>query len=255
MKKLAEKVAIVTGAGSGIGQGIALEFFRQGAKLALLDINLNALQDTVKQIGSSAENCIIIQGDVSNFSDVKNFIERVISTFGKVDILVNNAGIYKMLTLLETKDTDWEETITINLRGPFLLIREVVPHMLKNKGGKIINISSSAALRAFPNSVAYTASKGGLLALGRQLAVELGPQQITVNTICPGVIRTPILDKELLGNPEMKKVLESCHPIGRLGTPADVAHCCVYLASEEANLISGTIISVDGAWVCTYRGM
>jgi len=190
---------------------------------------------------------------VEDLDQIKNFIEKTIDAFGRIDILVNNAGIYKLLDLQGTSDEDWMETIAINLTGPFMMIRECLNYLKKNKQSKIINISSSAALNAFPNSTAYTASKGGLLAMSRQLAMELAPHQINVNVICPGVIQTPILG-DLMSDPETKEALENCQPIGRIGTPEDIALCCVYLAADESNLVTGACIAVDGGWSTTIRG-
>lgn len=257
MERLKNKVAIITGAATGIGRGIALRFHEEGAKIAILDINMDGMKETMKLMGAKEKDVLLIKGDIRVLSEIKAFVKQVGTTFGTIDILVNNAGTCHDMSkggVLSTTNDAWDDTIAVDLTGPFRLIQEVVPYMIKQNKGKIVNIASTAAIRAVSGQTAYTAAKGGLLTLGMMLADELGEHQININTICPGSIVTPLITALAFKDEVLKKQWESNQPMGRLGQPLDIANCALFLASEESDYISGVSISVDGGWVVRPEG-
>ncbi|NYT00375.1 MAG: 3-oxoacyl-ACP reductase FabG [Methanocellales archaeon] len=242
------KVAIVTGAGSGIGRGIALRFAKEGADIVIPDLNLEGAQNTAKEIEALGRNSLVIKMDVSNSSDVDRMVTETINNFGKIDILVNNAGIFIQKPLLETTEADWDKVLDINLKGAFLCSKRVVKEMLKRGGGKIINLASVAGQVGFANSSAYCASKGGVINLTREMALELAPKNINVNAIGPGSIETP-MTREMLADPAIKQMLLGVTPFGRIGQPEDIANAASFLASGESNFVNGITLFVDGGWL------
>jgi NAD(P)-dependent dehydrogenase (short-subunit alcohol dehydrogenase family) len=237
-----DKVCIVTGAGSGIGREIAFHFAREGAKVVIVDVNLSAAQATHETISSLKGTSLVIKIDVSCGEDVKKLVKEVVRKLGKINILVNNAGIIVRSSILETSEEDWERVMAVDLRGVYLCTKYVVPEIIKQGGGKIINISSLTGMIGM-TAPAYTAAKGGVISLTRILAGELAPYGINVNAVCPGFIATPISEKVLsrLGDMIKKRI-----PGGRYGRPEDVACVVLFLASNEADYITGIILPVDG---------
>lgn len=241
---LSGKVAIVTGAARGIGEGIAIELAKSGANVVVSDIISG--ENTVKKIKGLGRKSIYIKTDVSNESDVKNLIDETMKKFGKIDILVNNAGIYRAAPTITVSEEDWEKTIHIDLKGVFLCCREALKHM--KRGASIINISSIAGISGFNQSAAYCAAKGGVRMLTKSLAVEFGSKGIRVNSVHPGVIETP-MTSGLLKDKKMMNAQIARVPLGRIGKPVDIAGPVVFLASDAASYITGEELVADGGWI------
>ena len=236
------KVAIVTGASQGIGEGIAIELARYGANVVVSDI-LDG-ESTVKKVKALKRESIYVKTDVSKENEVKNMINETIRKFKKIDILVNNAGIYANSPTVNTSEEEWSKIIHVDLKGVFLCSREVLKHM--KKGGSIVNISSIAAMVGFPRAAAYCAAKGGVRSLTKSLAVEFGGKGIRVNSIHPGVIDTPMTKG--LKDSKMEKMTLSKVPLNRIGKPLDIANAVVFLSSDAASYITGEELVVDGGW-------
>lgn len=246
--RLKGKVAIVTGGGTGIGKAIALEFVKEGAKVAITGRRSNKLQEVVDTIKKSGGEAIAITGDVSKPSDVDRIVKTTVDTYKRLDILVNCAGVLFSAELAHHTEKIWDETIDINLKGSFLCIQRAVPEMLKQGKGKIINISSIAGQIGFPNSVAYCASKGGIMGMTKALAMELAPLKINVNDLAPGDTETP-LNEHLLKDPEYLRGRVENTPYGRVGKVSDIAPGAVYLASDESDFVNGITLTIDGGLI------
>jgi len=247
--RLKGKVAIVTGASRGIGGAIARRFAREGAKV-VINYNRSRSQAAklLKEIQADGGEAVIVKADVSVPADVKRLVKRAVEAYGRVDILVNNAGVHYERTFLDAADDTWDRTIDTNLKGAYLCSREVAPMMLAQKGGKIINISSNSGAY-HPSAmrlVEYTASKAGMNGLTKALALKLGPY-VTVNAILPGRIVT---DMTSGASPEEVEAVIEETPLKRLGLPDEVANAAVYLASDEADFVTGELHMVSGG-----RGM
>ncbi len=245
--RLREKVAIVTGAATGIGQAIALALANEGASVAIDYVGKGTLGDvTLKSITSANGRAICIEADVSEPAQVQNLIDQTVNTFGQLDILVNNAGIEFKQPFVDFPLDRWQKVMAVNLTGPFLCAQVAARQMIKQgKGGRIINISSVHEDLPMPTNAPYCASKGGLRMLMRTIAVELAPHKITVNNIGPGAIYTPI-DKDIEADPNAEKQLMAEIPLGRWGRPEEVAELAVYLASDAAGYITGSTHFIDG---------
>lgn len=242
--RLQGKVAIITGAGQGIGLGIARAFAREGARIALWDFNPVALEKALAetlQSGAEAVACLL---DVSCKKQVDNAVEKVKEQWGAVDILVNNAGIYEVLPVEEISEGQWDRVLAVNLKGAFLCCQAAIPHLKSQGGGRIINMASSAGkVGGSAAGVHYSVSKAGVICLSKQLARELGPYNITVNAVAPGRVDTPIIR---IVSHEENEAFRLRTPLGRLGTPEDIANAVVFLASQEASFITGEILDVNG---------
>lgn len=251
--KLEGKTAIVTGSRRGIGFGIAKAMAHAGAEVVISDIDLKDCELAVQEIESAGGRGLAVECDVSSREQVENLVKETINAYGKVDILVNNAGIARFKPFLEMTEEEWDQTIDINLKGSFLCAQAVARDMVKRNWGRIINISSVACGQvgiAYPNLAHYVASKGGMAGLTEALALELSPMGINVNSIGPGVIGTEMA-KPLEEAGAVDALLESRVPKGRVGTPEDIGHLAVFLASEESDYITGAMIFIDGGWLTT----
>lgn len=236
-------VAIVTGAAGGIGAGIAETFCAEGARVMITDCQAEPLAQLARRLGKS---CTSFPADISRSADVGNLVKTTLNTLGGLHVLVNNAAAYEGDgTLLAVPEEIWDHVMAVNLKGPWLCMRHAVPAMRAAGGGSIVNIGSVNGSFGL-NLTAYSASKGGLAALTRIAAVELGVHAIRVNTICPGTIMTPNSQKVYAERPGLEQAVTAMYPIGHLGSIDDVAKCAVYLASNESRFVTGTTIAVDG---------
>jgi NAD(P)-dependent dehydrogenase (short-subunit alcohol dehydrogenase family) len=243
--KLKGRAALVTGAGRGVGKGIALELARAGCRVAVnYQSSPDLAEETVAEIRAIGGEAFSIKGDVGAASDVREMIAGTVSRFGGLDVLVNNAGVQTWKPFLEVSETDWDQVINTNLKGCFLCSQAAALHMKDHGGGAIMNIGSGCNKLPFPNLVAYTASKGGIEMLTKVAAVELGRYGIRVNCIAPGAIE---IERTRLENGDYARLWGEITPLGRVGTPADVGRAVVFLASDESSFVSGQTIYVDGA--------
>jgi len=241
--RLKDKVAVVTGGGSGMGRAIALEFIRQGAAVMVADINVDAARETAKAAGDRAA---AVRTDVTKKSDAIEMAKRTIERFGRIDILVNNAGLRCIKPFLDHTEEDWHRMLDINLTGHFFCSQAVVPNMLANGGGRVINVASIAAHTGRPDRVAYCAAKAGVLGLTRAMAMDLRGRNICVTAITPGSIATP-LNSEAATSKTTDWGSETV--AGRWGQPEDIANAAVFLASDESSYITGSEICVEGGWL------
>jgi len=240
------KVAIVTGGGSGIGLASARALGREGASVAIFDRDAESAKQTADELMVQGWEAIALEVDVSSEEDVRVGIARTSAKFGHIDILQNNAGIAVRHPITEQDEPGWDKCLAVNLKGVFLCSKHVIPHML-NGGGSIINMSSVTGIVGVRNRSAYSASKGAIVALTRNMALDYARFQIRVNCVCPGFTRTPLI-KGLLVDPERERRLVATHPLGRLGTPEDIANAIVFLASDLSSWITGQALVVDGGF-------
>lgn len=250
MAELKGKVVIVTGAASGIGRSTALEFGKEGAKVVVADIQAEESANTVQMIKNKGGEALFVKCDVSKVDDIQNLVKQTIAAYGKLDCAVNSAGIGGMgESLQELSENAWERVNDINLKGVFLCCKYEIEEMLKGGGGAIVNIASGAALRyAIPSNFAYPASKAGVMTFSKQLAFAFIKQNIRVNSVLPGMIRTPILGGMENSEEFVKGFVAPLQPIGRLGEPEEVANAAVWLCSEKASFVTGVALPVDGGW-------
>ena len=241
--KLKGKVAIVTGAAQGIGRGIALALAKEGAKVVVSDIS-DKIADAVREIESLGSEALAVRANVADSRETREMAKAAVKKFGRIDILVNNAGIYPFKLLVEMKEEEWDKVIGINLKGVFNCTKAVLPKMIEQKSGNIVNISSIAgAVIGYANLVHYSASKGGVLGFTRAAALELAQYGIRVNAIAPGLIETP--GTKVLGEEALKQI-EQTIPQKRAGQPEDIANLVVFLASDDSSYITGQLIVADG---------
>jgi glucose 1-dehydrogenase len=252
--RLAGKVAIITGSGSGIGQAIAERFAREGASIVVDYRNhVDQANETRAKIEAAGAKAIMVPADVSKIEDCANLIAQTWQQLGGCDILVNNAGIEKHGAFLDVTEADYDAVLNVNLKGAFFLTQEFVKRLRDAKRpGAVINVSSVHEDMVFPNFSTYCVSKGGMRMLMRDLAVELGPLGITVNNIAPGAINTPINASLLADKPKLNALLENI-PLGRLGVPEDVAGVALFLASADGAYVTGSTYFVDGGLIRNYH--
>lgn len=251
MFSLKDKVAIVTGARRGIGRGIALSLAKAGADVVVSDVSQEDCQKVVEEIEGLGRKSLAAKCDVTKKSEVEEMVKKTVEEFGKVDILVNNAGVAGMKPFLEMTEEDWDRVLDINLKGQFLCAQAAAKEMVRQKWGRIVNIASIAVGQmgvGFAQSAHYCASKGGVTAMTEAMAVEFAPLGINVNTIGPGVIETAMTE-DFLADEKMRQWLLSRIPKGRFGQVEDVAAAAVFLASDEADYITGATLFVDGGWL------
>jgi len=247
--RLKNKIAIVTGAAMGIGKGIARVFANEGAKVAIVDINEAEGRKTCTEIREAGGEAIFIRADVSNEQEIREMVKEVIAHYQALHILVNNAGIGVYKNILETSSEEWDRCLGVNLKGVFLCSKYSVPYIINSGGGSIINIASVHAVATTANTAPYAASKGGVLALTRNMAIDLAKYNIRVNAICPGWVYTPLIENifKSSGDSEaMRKRITERQLLKRLGTPEDIGYAALYLASDEASFVTGTALFVDG---------
>jgi NAD(P)-dependent dehydrogenase (short-subunit alcohol dehydrogenase family) len=248
--KLKGKTALITGAGSGIGQGTAVLFAREGAAVAVNDINLESAEGTARAIQQSGGTAIAIKADVADEKEVLSMVNRVIRELGGVNILINNAGIGGGGPVLESSVETWDRVNAVILRGAYLCSREAGRWMVKQNSGKVVNISSIAAMRFRANMSAYASAKAGIINFTRALALEWAPYRINVNCIIPGGIRTPMTQKLL--DTFTPQQIRDYIPLGRIGEPEDIAKAALFLVSDDAGFITGAALPVDGGELVRY---
>jgi NAD(P)-dependent dehydrogenase (short-subunit alcohol dehydrogenase family) len=252
--RLANKVALVTGAGTGIGRATVMLFAQEGARVVAQDVNADTAQETVQLIKQAGGEAVSMGGDVTFSAEAETIVKKAVDTYGRLDVLFNNAGIWRGGTILDISEEDWDRTMSVNVKGIYLVSRYAVQQMMRQESGSIINAASVAALRGSPMSAAYHASKGAVLLLTKCMAVDFGRYGIRVNCICPGIIDTQMADQLLtyrsLGDDDRKQALletyEARHPVGRFGQPGEVAKVVLFLASDESSFVTGAAWSVDG---------
>lgn len=245
--RLKDKVAIITGGGTGIGEATARLFTQQGAKVIIMGRRKDLLEKTAREIGERGGEITAIPGDVRKSSDCTAVVKETLNKYGKLDILVNNAGIARWGNALESTEELWDTVLDTNLKGLFFMTQSALAEMKKKKRGVIVNISSILGLIAMPDSAAYNASKGGVVMFTKSVAIEYAREGIRCNCICPGGVDTDML-REDTGTEEGRRAMNEMHPMGRMGEPIDIANAILFLASEESSWITGTVLPVDGGY-------
>lgn len=255
MFKLDNKVALVTGAGSGIGREIALLYAKQGAQVVVADVNMDAAGIVVGEITGDGGKATAQRMNVADEGEVQAAISAVVEQHGRLDILVNNAGISQVGNLLETSSDEFDRVMSVNLKGVFLCSKYAVAQMVAQEpaGGVLVNIASVAGMIAVDRRAAYGTSKGGVIALTRSIAMDFVGQGIRANAICPGTVHTPFVEGFLQRNyagkeDEMRQQLHARQPVGRMGEPNEIAYAALYLASDEAAFVTGSSLVIDGGW-------
>ncbi len=240
------KVAIVTGAGTGIGRAISFLFAREGAKVAVTDIDVGAAEATVAEIVETGGSALAIEADVTEAVGVENMMRATVTTYGHLDVLINNAGVGTDGDVVELPEKEWQRILDVNLKGVFLCCKYAIPAMKKSGGGSIVNIASTAAFVGGSVSCVYPASKAGVVALSKSTALRYAHNNIRVNCVCPGHVDTALT--YTLKDPEVKAALIRKYPLGRLGAPEEIANAVLFIASDEASFITGTELIVDGGY-------
>lgn len=244
------KVALVTGGASGIGRATSLAFAHGGAWVAVSDVNEDGGQNTVHMIQEAGGEALFFKCDVGSVESVNTMMTNIVKNMGRVDYAFNNAGIEGVSAdTVQCSEENWDRIIDINLRGVWLCMKHEISLMIKNGGGAIVNCSSIAGLVGFQGSPAYVASKHGILGLTKTAALEFAKQNVRVNAICPGVIQTPMIDRVTSKNISLQKQLMDSEPIGRLGTPDEIASAALWLCSDQSSFVTGHSLVVDGGWV------
>ena len=250
MGQLDGKVALITGAGSGIGRASALAFAREGAKVAVADIVVEGGEETVRMVKEAGGEAFFIKVDVSNAAEVEAMVNAVVDTYGRIDCAYNNAGIEGRLASTDEYPEDvFDKVIDINLTGVWLCMKYELPHMLKQGSGAIVNTASGAGLIGVAGMSAYVASKHGVVGLTKTAALEYAKSGIRVNSVCPGLIQTPMVERITADQPQLGEALVAAEPVGRTGKPEEIAESVVWLSSDAASFVTGHAMSVDGGFV------
>ena len=242
--RLSGKIALISGGGSGIGRGIAVAFALEGARIVIAGRTRDKLDRVAQEIGA---NCMVARADTGNSRDIETLVEATANQFGKIHVLVNNAAVLLPGTAESHTAQEWEQSFNINVRGVWQLSRAVLPHLRAAGGGSIINIASILSLVAARNRVAYTATKGAVLAMTRAMALDHASENIRVNCICPGIVDTEMVARFSLDENARRQRI-AMHPLGRFGQPEDIAQAAVFLASDESSWITGAAFPVDGGY-------
>ena len=250
MTMMEGKVALVTGAGAGIGRSTAILFAQKGARVTVSDIVSEGGEETVRLIREAGGEAIFVQTDASKSADIQSMVQTTVKQFGRLDFAANNAGVNGPITsLIDCTEEDWDKVMGINLKGVWLCMKYEIPEMLKSGGGAIVNTASMAGLVGFPYQTSYVSSKHGVIGLTRTAALDFGKQGIRVNAVCPGVIHTTMVQSLIDNIPEVIDTLNNQAPVGRIGQPEEIAEGIVWLCSDEASFITGHALAVDGGYV------
>ena len=243
--RLKDKKAIVTGAGQGIGRSIAIKFAQEGAAVAIVEMNPATGMETQREVEKLGGTALSLAVDVADPNQVQGMVKEVLGVWGKIDILVNNAGFDRAATLLRVKEEDWDAVLGVHLKGTFNCIQAVADHMIENRYGKIVNMSSVYGKSGAIAEISYSSAKAGLLGLTKSVARELAKYQINVNAVLPGLILTPTIAK--MSEKYQNMFIENT-PLRRLGRPEEVANVVAFLASDEASYMTGAVVEVSGGW-------
>lgn len=249
--RLHNKVALVTGAGSGIGSAAAELFAAEGAAVAVVDLDEAAAQHTADRITSGDGRAVAVAGNVAAAEEMDRAVAATVDAFGRLDVLYNNAGVGASGSVVDAEDADWDRCFDVNVKGTFLASRAAIPHLSTDGQAAIVNQASVAALAAVPNLAAYCAAKGAVVSLTRSMAIDLAPQGIRVNAICPGTVPTPLMEPLMRrrGEGDVDAGIARTatkYPLGRLGTPEEIARTALFLASDDASFATGAVFTVDG---------
>lgn len=247
--RLAGKVAIVTGGGSGIGRATALLFAQEGARVVVADYAPEGGQETVRMIQQHGGEALFVESDVSNAEDMRRLVQTTVDAYGRIDILVNNAAVTIPASVVDATEEVWDKTMDIDLKGVFLLSKYAIPYLINGGGGSVINMASMCGLVASPNQAPYSAAKGGVVALTRQMAIDYARYNIRVNGIAPSEVRTPMFLGFINRAPDPEKKMQELVariPLGRVAEPEEIARAALFLASDESSYITGVTLPVDG---------
>ncbi len=249
-----DRAVIITGGASGIGKATAEGFLEEGARVAIFDVSKDGCRSVADEFKKKGHQIFTATGDVSSQADVKRMVKAATKHLGAIDVLFNNAGILVEGTVDQVSEADWDRIMAINVKGVFLMCKEVIPLMLSNGRGTIVNNASCSGLVGDRGAIAYNTSKGAVVLMTKCLALDYADQSIRVNCVCPGEIETPMFKQEArsrrMSLEKYRSQLAACHPIGRLGKPKEVADAVLFLASSDASFITGAAFSVDGGYTC-----
>lgn len=249
--RLEGKAALITGGGSGIGRAAAELFASEGASVAVVDIDLAAAQETVAIVRRAGGTAVAVSGNVADATDISRAVNEAAAGLGRLDIVYNNAGVNSKGSVADAEESDWDRCFDVNVKGTFLTSKAAIPHLDASGGGAIVNQASVAALVAVAGFAAYCAAKGAVVSLTKSMAIDLAPRKIRVNALCPGTVYTPLMEPlmRMRGDGDLEAGLAKTalkYPIGRIGVPMEIAQAALFLASDDASFVTGSIFAVDG---------